>query len=54
MILKLSEREEMEPISPIKLNQMSVFLGPQAFTQSPPKRDPELMPIIEAVDRTVI
>ena len=52
--LKFSERERTDPISASILNYIIVFLGPLTFTQSPPNRDPALIPIIDAVDKTVM
>jgi len=52
--LKFSYKDRIDPNKPIALNQIRVFLEPLILTQSPPKRDPVLIPIIDAVESTVI
>ena len=52
--LKLSYKDRIDPNKPIELNQIRVFFEPLNLTQSPPKRDPVLIPIIDAVESTVI
>ena len=54
MSLKLSERDNRDPINPSVVNIMIVLLGPYALMKSPPNRDPALIPKIDAVDSTVM
>lgn len=44
----------IEPINPKIVNHMIDLRGPEYFTQSPPNKDPALIPIMDAVERTVI
>ena len=52
--LKFSDRDNIEPMRANKLKYIKVLRGPTYLTKSPPNNDPALIPMIDAVDSTVI